>query len=716
MGHKQHPPLGVSTLLALGLGTALLLLSGCGGGWPESTGTTLVITGQPADVTVQVGQTAMFHVTAAGSAPLSYQWLRNESAIAGASESSYTTPQTTGLDNGSVFSVIVSNPSGSVTSTKALLTVISPPPVIILQPTSAHVCPAGSTTLSVTANYASTYQWNFNGVPISGATSASYLIAGASPVDDGSYTVTVTNATGSVLSNAVQVAVGSSIIFNPVSLTVKTTQTAMFSVSAAGSPPFTYQWYEASGSSKATAIEGATFSSYTTPPATASLNGEMLHVVVIDACGSALSSTTATLKVESGNAPPTILENPQSQIVPVGATASLTVIASGTPPLTYQWYVVPAGKITGIEIAGATSTSYTVPSTATTTSNNQDAYYVIVTNLYGLATSSHATLTIGSGAMLEITKEPTNLYLEVGDSGTFSVSAKSNLPLSYQWYTAPPGVFIFKPVPGATDPSLAITSAPASETSSVFYVVVSNGSSPPVTSSWVSLFVGAVPTIGQFCPGWATLGDAILLNACDSVQLTDGLVNQHGEVVWPNLIPTDDMQLSFTVATSDASSPPADGFTVMLGDPSLGATPSSLGAVGKGLGAEGIPGFVLAFDDFYNPPDGLFPGDPGSYKDPDYIGAERGETSLWENPYLNVDRDLPGGANALAEVGVTVSHSYVVSIVQGQLTCTMDGTQIFSGAVPVPPVAYLYFTASTGEFYERAVVSNLAVTLSVPSD
>ena len=40
--------------------------------------------------------------------------------------------------------------------------------------------------------------------------------------------------------------------------------------------------------------------------------------------------------------------------------------------------------------------------------------------------------------------------------------------------------------------------------------------------------------------------------------------------------------------------------TVVLGDPSLGATPTSIGSTGMGLGADGIPGLVFAFDTYLN--------------------------------------------------------------------------------------------------------------------
>ena len=55
----------------------------------------------------------------------------------------------------------------------------------------------------------------------------------------------------------------------------------------------------------------------------------------------------------------------------------------------------------------------------------------------------------------------------------------------------------------------------------------------------------------------------------------------------------------------------------------------------------------------------------------------------------------------LQPVGMTISHDYTVSIVQGQMTVTMDGVQIISGNVTAPPVAYLYVTASTGGSYEQ---------------
>src|SRR5262249_50367992 len=81
------------------------------------------ITTQPADRTVSSGQTATFTVVASGTAPLSYQWRKNGTAISGATSASYTTPAETTADSGATFSVVVTNSAGSVTSRNAVLTV-----------------------------------------------------------------------------------------------------------------------------------------------------------------------------------------------------------------------------------------------------------------------------------------------------------------------------------------------------------------------------------------------------------------------------------------------------------------------------------------------------------------------------------------------------------------------------------------------------------------
>lgn len=102
-----------------------LLLQACGGGGGGGAAGAVApaITTQPADQHVLIGSTATFSVTASGTSPLSYQWQKGGTAIAGSSAASYTTPATTLADDGSTYAVVVSNAAGSVTSTSAKLNI-----------------------------------------------------------------------------------------------------------------------------------------------------------------------------------------------------------------------------------------------------------------------------------------------------------------------------------------------------------------------------------------------------------------------------------------------------------------------------------------------------------------------------------------------------------------------------------------------------------------
>ena len=92
-----------------------------------SGATAPTITQHPAAQTATAGQSATFTVAAGGTDPLSYQWQRNGSPIAGAVAASYTTPATTLADSGASFLVVVSNSAGTATSNPAVLTVSSSP-------------------------------------------------------------------------------------------------------------------------------------------------------------------------------------------------------------------------------------------------------------------------------------------------------------------------------------------------------------------------------------------------------------------------------------------------------------------------------------------------------------------------------------------------------------------------------------------------------------
>ena len=103
----------------------------------DSTVGAPTITTAPGNQTVTAGLAATFTVVAAGTAPLSYQWQKNGTAISGAISSGYTTPATTSSDGGALFTVVVSNSVGSTTSNAATLNV-QPAPVDGLTIPASH--------------------------------------------------------------------------------------------------------------------------------------------------------------------------------------------------------------------------------------------------------------------------------------------------------------------------------------------------------------------------------------------------------------------------------------------------------------------------------------------------------------------------------------------------------------------------------------------------
>ncbi|QJE01064.1 DUF3500 domain-containing protein [Massilia forsythiae] len=171
-----------------------------------------------------------------------------------------------------------------------------------------------------------------------------------------------------------------SIATQPVSVSVSAGQAASFSVSASGGGTLAYQWRKGG-----TAISGATASTYTIS-STASGDAGSYDVVVSNSAGS-VTSSAATLTVASAASAPAIVTQPVSQLAAVGASVTLSVVASGSGTLSYQW------RKGGTAIAGATSSSYTIASVASTDAGSYD---VVVTNANGSTASSAVTLSVST--------------------------------------------------------------------------------------------------------------------------------------------------------------------------------------------------------------------------------------------------------------------------------------------------------------------------------
>jgi hypothetical protein len=158
---------------------------------------------QPTDRNINLGQSAIFSVTANGTLPLSYQWTKNGTDISGANKAGYHTPPVTAEDNGSLFAVTITNVAGNITSNSAKLTV-NLPPTITAQPKNTTVTTGQPARFTVTAAGKTpfSYQWMKNSVQISGATGRSYTTPPTTPGDNGAiFSVTVSNTVGNTTSN-----------------------------------------------------------------------------------------------------------------------------------------------------------------------------------------------------------------------------------------------------------------------------------------------------------------------------------------------------------------------------------------------------------------------------------------------------------------------------------------------------------------------------------
>ena len=441
---------------------------------------------QPVAQSVTVGQSATFTTIATGSGTLSYQWTKGGVAISGATAASYTIPNTTGTDAAS-YAVLVTNTVNSVasssTASSAVSLIVTAPstPTIATQPTAKSVTVGQSVTFSVLATGSGTlsYQWTKGGVAISGATTATYTISTTASTDAGNYAVSVVNTVSSMASAVTTSAavsltvnaalVGPTITTQPTAQSVTVGQSATFSVVATGSGVLTYQWTKGG-----VAISGATAAVYTIASTVTTDAGS--YAVAVTNSVSTVTSTTTTLAVNAAPVGPVIATQPVAQAKFIGQSASFTVAATGSATLTYQW------TKNGINISGATTTTYSIPSVALTDAGN---YAVVVTNSVSSATSASVILTVTPPAPTIVT-QPTAQSVIVGQSAPFSVTATGSGTLSYQWTKG--GVAIS----GATAATYTISTAASTDAGNYSVSVVntvSSVASAVTTSTAVSLTV-----------------------------------------------------------------------------------------------------------------------------------------------------------------------------------------------------------------------------------
>jgi hypothetical protein len=470
------------------------------------------ITTQPQAATVGVGGAVNFGLNATGSPPFTYQWFKNGTALAGATNASLALTNVQTTDSGS-YTVTVTNPVGTITSSAALFTVttssgggsvgggggLPPPtgggsggggstvgggatattPTITAQPVGQVVAVGSTVSLSVTASGTApfTYQWSKNGAAIAGASNAALAVANAQASDSGTYRVTITNAAGSITSTAAQVTIDGGAVFTPPAITAQPAGatvveggTASFAVTATGTAPLTYQWRR-----NGAALSGAT-------NATLTIVGVLLadagnYAVVVTNRAGSITTATGLLTVTPAATRPVVTVQPQGLSALVGASVTLAVTATGTPPLSYQW------SKDGAPLVGATGATLSLANLQAANAGN---YSIVVTNALGSTPSAAAPLTLTATAVAPtIATQPVAQSAAPGASATFSVVADGTAPFTYQWRRN--GAVLA----GATAASLALTDLRLADAGS--YSVAITNSVGTTTSGAASLTVAPPP-------------------------------------------------------------------------------------------------------------------------------------------------------------------------------------------------------------------------------
>ena len=337
------------------------------------------ISAQPANQTVNLGQTATFTVATTGTGPLSYQWTKNGANISGATAASYTTPGTVAGDSGAVFAVTISNVAGSVTSNNATLTVVVPNQApVIISAASATPNPGvvgQAVTFSVSAldpdGDALSYSWVFgDGAAGSGSTAFhTYAVKGVYNV-----TVTVSDGRGATVASNVLVTINGSsvpVITSPATAIGSVGAAFSYTITATNNPTS----FNANPLPTGLTINRTTGVISGTPKSAGAFR---CYMYALNSAGLGYVPLTITINSLTPAGP----SGPQ---IGLGASADGGVILAGDPAtftagaddpgITYQWdfgdgTILAGGSGGNVTHVFSTAGTYTVSVTATDSSGN----------------------------------------------------------------------------------------------------------------------------------------------------------------------------------------------------------------------------------------------------------------------------------------------------------------------------------------------------------
>lgn len=437
------------------------------------------ITSQPQDIAASDGDTAVtFSITAEGTEPLRYKWLRNGTDSIGGS--SYLRLDGVTLDDdGSFFICEVTNPATDladtvVRSNTAYLTVAPAPPLITEQPQHVTVEEGKNAVfrIKVTGTPPFAYSWyKDGGTEVSDADSL--VVKDVTKSDSGtSFICVVVNSAGAVTSDTAILHVGSVapiVTKNPTDYEIHEGGTAVFTAKATGTAELIYTWYlketgDSVGSGDTLKLKNVSKSD----------SGNVYYCVIRNKEGQA-ETKTAVLHVLDALAAPEITLHPVSQAKYVGDSVTFSVNATGNPAPEYQWYK------NGLPVTGQTGKSLKL--TNIKLSDDSSEIYCVVYNSEGTVFSDTAILTIIPPPIAGFSVEPIAGFVPLTVS--FADTSQGEIT-SRKWYF------------GDGDSSTQRNPVYVYETAGKFQVklVVTNPSGKDSTSDTITVFAeGANPVV-----------------------------------------------------------------------------------------------------------------------------------------------------------------------------------------------------------------------------
>ncbi len=212
----------------------------------------------------------------------------------------------------------------------------------------------------------------------------------------------------------------------PANTTVTTGTTAKFSVTASGTGTLRYQWQAYNPSTKKwvnSSAAGAKTANVSIATQ-ASHDGFKFRCIISDDYGNIITSNAATLTLKLA-----ITTQPKATTVPVGGTATFSVVAGGGGTLKYQWQAYNPTTKKWVNSSSATAKTPQLSITAQTGHHNFKFRCVVTDSKGNSVTSAEALLTVRPG----IVTQPRDQLVFYGDYVKFTITAKSAGTLSYQW-------------------------------------------------------------------------------------------------------------------------------------------------------------------------------------------------------------------------------------------------------------------------------------------